>query len=362
MFGGKKNPITSKVFAIRPGIMSLGGETRDVKNIEGYSEDAPVMVIGQNNEPVLLRGNIDTSKILMPSTASTENRFGRLYYLVRSGSDNFTPVLLTSENLTESDFANAQEGSLVGMIGKKLDAIDALVQKADGTNSKELNAKLSPMLKDLNRYYALNNIFFEFQDLQLANGVMVSGLHITWGKGDGQQAFVEPGGENTVRSVITQNVRRPVRISPLSERHADAVKNLRDSISEGLITSDAKLLRQKGVNFLFNPWNPLTGKFEHLLSGDKAEVVKYDADLGESNQDERHAVQIEKDKIKYKNDPVFDVSELPSSNNTGISEYIGKAFDDLTDEQKDYIINVKKINPDIWNRLNPKQRKKLIDC
>ena len=250
VFGGRKTPITSNVFAIRPGLIPLGGESKDIRQKPGYSESAPIIQYSFDGTPQVLRGTInDLSKVFLPTRSNLkpgENRAGYLYYLVRNGNDTFTPVALHINNM---------------------------------------------------------------------------------------------------------------------DRYKEIGRDINKAIEEGIIESDVQMLRQKGVNFMFDPWNPKTGKFGRLLGDiNTAQQVNYDAELGEVNREERDKKVAEDEKIPFNNlagrEGQTSVQEETSSTSLSIEN---KNYSKLSEDEKAKV-DAKGIPSDVWDTSNAFDRKKLLGC
>ena len=250
VFGGRKTPITSNVFAIRPGLIPLGGESKDIKQIPGYSESAPIIQYSFDGTPQVLRGTInDISRVFLPTRSNLkpgETRAGYLYYLVRNGNDTFTPVALHINNM---------------------------------------------------------------------------------------------------------------------DRYKEIGRDINKAIEEGIIESDVQMLRQKGVNFMFDPWNPKTGKFGRLLGDiNTSQQVNYDAELGEVNREERDKKVAEDEKIPFNNlaerEGQTSVQEETSSTSLSIEN---KNYSELSGDEKAKV-DAKGIPSDVWDTSNASDRKKLLGC
>lgn len=98
IFGGKTNPYISKVWGIQPGLMryNKSSDGTRIDQIENYDPNAPIIIMNKNNEPVVLRGSVDVSKMRLPNLYPwSRPHSGRMYYMVKNGGDSYVPVLLT---------------------------------------------------------------------------------------------------------------------------------------------------------------------------------------------------------------------------------------------------------------------------
>ena len=270
VFGGKKNPITSNVFGIRQGLIPLGNQNRDIRDIPGYTDSAPIIMYDHDNNPVVLRGKLDMSKVNLPARSNLKrgSRAGRIYYMVRNGDGTYMPVLL------------------------------------------------HPRVEDI------------IEEVVLDDG--------------------------TIEQVARKNI----------EGYNEISKDISKAISEGKLESDVEMLRQKGINFLFDPWNPVTGKFERLIGvAPKAETVSFDAELGEVNTTERNAAVTEKDRIPY------EASTNQSNTNTEpvelseeeLNDMISKDYEELNQKYLD-ILKQKNLSKEMWNSSGQNERESLLGC
>lgn len=260
VFGGLKNPITSKVWDLRPGVIPFGTDSVDIRNVPSFSDSGPIILVGENGDPIFLQGNLDPAKVTRMSSSGDNSHYGQMYYLVRN-ADDYTPIHVNTVKLDRAKFDSAVEGGYVDRIKKLIGQVDDLVPRLTDTNAKELNEKVSPILRELNRYMNLTNVVFQFQNVPDNEGNMMNGLRIAWGRRQDEQAIISPEGSRTVLDVLSSLERTP-RLSPRMERRADTLKNFKELLAEGLITTRVGELRARGVNFYYNPWNPSTESFE----------------------------------------------------------------------------------------------------
>lgn len=363
VFGGKSNPTTSRVFGIRPGIVPFGAENNRIDQIEGYSDSAPIVMIGENNEPIVLRGNQrDVTKMFLPTRNNAVNRYGQLYYMVRNGGDSYTPIALGRKGLGKEVFDSAQAGGFVDGVKSDIAKIDNLIGELTDSNAAELNNKLSPVLKDLSSNVVLNDIFFEFKNIQLDDGSFANGLSIKWGDGKGENAFVESVSSRNTLDVLA-DLNLPVRLSPMESRRKDTIRNLSGAIADGLIETNAELLRQKGVNFMFDPWNPEQAKFSRLLKSNPnpsgIEIVHDDKTVRDVPMPQADSVDDTidvKDSGSRQSDGLDDVAKI-----SDINDAIGKSYDELSQDFKN-TLNGNGVTQDVWDSSDSETRQAFLEC
>lgn len=372
VFGGLTNPKTSRVFDKRPGLMRYneeGGKKR-IDKIGSYDSDAPIIVLDENNQPVLLRGNIDLSKVFLPliyEWSAPHN--GRIYYLVDNGNDTYTPIFVDREEITSSALNNAVEGSFLSDVKKIVDKMDQLTKGVTPDNLDARNENLRKGLKQLGSLVNVDGISFEYQKIPAPDGGTTAQLHITWGENDGGDLSVLPG-ESVMKLFDLAYI--PARLSPKEKWLASSRKNLSRIIEDGLLTSNAQELRQVGVNFLFDPWNPFTGKFERVLSDTEGAVRKQrvpetgqqnianDAELGEPAV----AQKAESPKTNVYSNPVVpagsDIANLDSILGDSVDE-TNLDYAKLSEKTKNRLKELG-VSEKTWNERGEAFRKHVLGC
>lgn len=266
IFGGRKNPKTSKIFQRRPGIVRYDrSNTQGTKldQIPSYREDAPIMVMDESNRPVLLRGKAEESNIFMPNIYEwSSSHDGRLYYLARGGSDRkgnptYTPIFVRKMPIT-SEKVMSQSNKFLRDINDGLNRIDEIGSKVTPENLEQSNKQLRGQIGGIIDKINLDGISFEYA-LGLENNPV---LNVSWGDAESENMSI-PAGQSIFQ--VLDRIQRPARLS-YNPKWVDATKkNLQDIIDADLLHSDAQELRQVEVNLWYDPWNPATGTFERIL-------------------------------------------------------------------------------------------------
>lgn len=377
LFGGKENPITSRVFDKPAGIVRYdrnanGGERIDQK--PSYDADAPIMILGKDNQPFLLRGNIDLSKVYLPNIYPwSADHYGRIYYLAKSGNGMYSPIFVDKKEVSSAAVSSAPEGTFLAKIKNELENIDNISKEVTDENADASNIRLKKQLRELNKLLNLDGVSFSYQKNLLPNGEYGMALNVSWGESDVEQTNIEPG--TSVISVLDL-INRPARISPKEELIDSSRRNLEGIISDGLLITDARELRQVGMNFRFDPWDPTTGTFHRLLPSEtatesekpipesKPQHIATDAEFGDD-------FWVEEADVAF---PETGVSvEEAERTDTAFSDTMKKAqelspisltelpYESLTDEEL-AILNRKKLTKESWNRADEETRKKYLGC
>ena len=378
VFGGLKNPYTSKVFDIRPGLVRYNEISKSVDKIDDYDPNAPIIILDANNQPILLRGNADVSKMSMPNIYPwSKSHAGRIYYMVKNGTNGgYTPILLDKAIVTSEELENAPNDGFLANVNKIVSAIDNLTANLNPENLEQSNANLRGQIGKLNKYVNIYGVSFTFENEVDPN------LHISWKTTRNVQGetFVDDNDINVMpgESILSvfDKLNRQIRMSFKPENIADIKRNLQQIINDGLITSNADKLRQVGVNFTFDPWNG-KDKFERILPSNKQDVktmpkagpqvVSVDAEMGEpasepvdtSNVDKEPQKEVAPTTIHVSDDIDDLLSEVQQANPV---DEISKDYVDLSQESKATLVR-KNTSEDMWNKIkNPNVRKILLKC
>ena len=258
IFGGKEKPYTSNVFGKRPGLVRYDQNTfKRIDEIDSYDPDAPIIILNENNEPVLLRGNAERAKLFGPNIYPwSKPHTGRMYYMVSNGNDTYTPIYIERAIATSENVTAAPDGGFLSNIRNAFEKIDSIVGKTTPENLNQSNVDLKQALGNLSNYLNIDGI--EFNILYGAEGPVLDVAweehHLVQGQ-DVKNTFSEQYLASQPSVALLDKINRPIRISYKDKWLDTSKKNLENAINEGLITSNAKELRQVGVNFMFDPWD-----------------------------------------------------------------------------------------------------------
>lgn len=373
VFGGKKNPITSKVFGKRPGLTRYDRSKDGGKRIDelpSYYTDGPIMIMDENNQPVLLRGNIDSSRIFMPNIYPwSASHYGRVYYLAKNGNDTYTPIFVDKVILTPDMVANASDGSYLADIRDAFARIDNISRNVTPETLDASNERLRSPLKTLTGLVNLDGINFEYAVDD--NGTPV--LRVSEKEASQDYAIDAPAVS------ALEFIGRPVRLSPGTNWLESSRKNLDRIISDGLLTSDAHELRQVGVNFMFDPWDASSSSFRRILPSDNGvltsdknipkagpQKVAHDAEFGDIDSSE-YGVQAPKAFTApvgaTTGGAVTDLDVLLDDHNSSvpIEEELNLGYDDLSDSSKAKLQRDGVTDAD-WNSGDENFRRHVLHC
>lgn len=253
---GKK----SRVWAKRDGLVNYNYEAdyksdKPIKDIQGYNENATIMFIdrhgkaravrGSKNHIANIAGNYNNEKANIGEGDSVDRR-GRLYYLVKSGGRLWVPIRLNVEHFRQE--TKNLEAPTFSEIRRILGKMSIIVADANDANYKEQDDALKKELASLAKLLDIRRDFFSIKKFDNVGVVL---------------EYSSPDISNNV-------LRRPEQITSdwlidlLADRdrsvqiHLDQsgnIGNLKTLIDEGLITSNAEKLWQKGADFYIEAWD-----------------------------------------------------------------------------------------------------------
>lgn len=250
----------SRVWAKRAGLIDYdftGKEEKGITNIPGYNDEAPIVFINRNGDAVLVRGNDQkvlerVSDTFNDKFYNTEhNKIGNLYYLVKSDTDKYIPIRLNIEHFRTS---NKDSGFPVfAKIRDILDNIANIVKEANNTNIDGQNTKLRAQLQELGKYLDIHDDFFEIGEYENV------GIALRYSSPTNEGALRRP--DQMTAEWLTDFVAGLGRSVQLRQDANGKIININEYVNTGIITSNARMLRQKGVDFYVNPWDAQIGEF-----------------------------------------------------------------------------------------------------
>lgn len=253
---------TSTVWAKRPGLIEYGFDAEDekaIQDIPSYEESAPIVFIDRNGNAVSARGNDSAlNHVSLDFTNPARNkgdidgidRRGNLYYLAPDGRGNFIPIRLGVEHFKES--TKDSDNAVFDRIRKEISAIAEIGSKTNNTNLAEQNEKLHQAVQKLVGDLDISGIYFELGEFE---NVGVA-LRIN----DGEHSVIRRP-EQITPEWLVDHMSQYDRSVQIRQNAEGKLQNLKEYISSGVITSNAKMLRAKGVDFYTYPWIAEKGEF-----------------------------------------------------------------------------------------------------
>ena len=251
---------SSKVWAKRPGLIDYDfehaedySEDRGIINIPGYTETDPIVYIDRNGHAVVVRGRDKNAAAKVsdtfddPDANIDQEKRGNLYYLAKSpnGRFEYVPIRLWVEHFRQE---NKDSGFPVfTKIRNVLGNIAKIVQETNPENIDEQNEKMHKQLAELAKHLNIRNDFF-----QLGNYPNV-GVALRYSTPSDENGVMRRPDQMTEEWLVNfvADLNRSIQIRQDANGN---IQNLNELIDTKVITSNAKMLRPKGVDFYINPW------------------------------------------------------------------------------------------------------------
>ncbi|MBQ3950166.1 MAG: hypothetical protein II661_06810 [Bacteroidales bacterium] len=263
---------TSRVFAKPSGLIDYAFDAapRDIREIPGYDsvKDAPILYISRNGTPTIIRGDKATPIPEQYNDAMKNVRAYRqesMFLLVPMNKNFYIPIGITTAKFSASN--KDADNPVIKDIRKQAMKIVNFVKNA-GDDLIAENEGLAARVKGLAAVLDIHDIDFRIEDRE-----GVTSLSIVTGKpsesavGDSPVYFAKDAitEEMLVDFLAAQNkhIRPEVENSKL--------KHMSYYVSEGLLESNAAMLRPKGVDVYIYPW--LGDKFG-IASTQQAEIAE----------------------------------------------------------------------------------------
>lgn len=390
----------STVWCKRDGLIEYSDTLSDksIVDIPGYSEDSPIVFIDGNGNAIFVRGK--DSGLPMPdkflnnanntgADGSGNDRRGHLYYLVNSGTGHSIPIRLNVEHFSESK--KDKSSKMFDDIRSLISEIANIASTANNTNLKEVGSALSNKVSELAKLLDLHDVDFvlrEWDDIGVALAINTrdaAGEIVA----DKSKMFrpEQIKIEKVIDFISSLDKSLNIKYSPTTH----SLTNLDDLISSGEITSNAKMLRAKGVDFYCDPYNPESGEFMKIepvtpavkpqsavvapendtFNGNGVEGTEFDEELDESLTDSSKE-DIDFDEVdddagysdatarKARNDAVAAV-EQEALGGTEMPKHINSEFSELPEDTKKLLIE-KGYSEDEWSGMSDMLRERVLRC
>ena len=267
----------SKVWAKRAGQIDYdytGNEEKSIRDIPGYDASAPIVFINRNGVAQVVRGDENALQKVSPNTftsAFNSQHKGALYYMSPNGDDAYIPIRLNVEHFTPetSESANplfVMARGLISSIAEQTAAANKV-----GTNYEDENRKLRNKLTELVKLLDLHDLYLEIGNYTNIGPALKI---VTWVKQDDgtrkEEHSYRTSDQITPDWLINKIAEMEVSFQIRQKEEGGTIDQLDDYIVNGIITSNAKMLRAKGVDFYFNAWDDESKSFKPMT----AEQVK----------------------------------------------------------------------------------------
>lgn len=267
----------SKVWVKRAGQIDYGytgNEEKTIRDIPGYDASAPIVFINRNGDAQVVRGDENALQKVSPNTftsAFNSQHKGSLYYMSSNGDDAYIPIRLNVEHFTPetSESTNplfVKARGLISSIAEQTAAANKV-----GTNYEDENRKLRNKLTELVKLLDLHDLYLEIGNYTNIGPALKI---VTWVKQDDgtrkEEHSYRTSDQITPDWLINKIAEMEVSFQVRQKEEGGTIDQLDDYIVNGIITSNAKMLRAKGVDFYFNAWDDESKSFKPMT----AEQVK----------------------------------------------------------------------------------------
>lgn len=267
----------SKVWAKRAGQIDYdysGKEEKGIRDIPGYDASAPIFFINRNGDAQVVRGDENVLRKVSPNTftsAFNSQHKGALYYMSLNGDDAYIPIRLNVEHFTPET-----AGSTNPLFVKARGLISSIAEQTAtankvGTNYEDENRKLRNKLTELVKLLDLHDLYLEIGNYTNIGPALKI---VTWVKQDDgtrkEEHSYRTSDQITPDWLINKIAEMEVSFQIRQKEEGGTIDQLDDYIVNGIITSNARMLRAKGVDFYFNAWDDETKSFKPMT----AEQVK----------------------------------------------------------------------------------------
>lgn len=254
----------SRVFAKLGGLIDYDYNVdadQPIKNIPGYDANAPIVFINRDNKPMIVSGEkIDAKNEIghrFNDPEWLEPHKGNLYYLVKQphGNYDYIPIRLgtvhfRTENQTEDNPA-------FDRIRNTLTEIANIVSESNENNLSEQNEKMRVQLKALYQDLDIHTDFFEIGDYQNV------GVALRYSNMEENNSVMRRPDQMSPEWMINfiAGLGRSIQVHERDKKSPSGetityIDNIKELIDDGMITSNARKLRPKGVDFWIMPWSP----------------------------------------------------------------------------------------------------------
>lgn len=263
----------SRVWAKRAGQIDYDysrKEEKGIRDIPGYDASAPIVFINSNGNPQVVRGDqsvLDKTTMNTFTDAFTSQRKGALYYMVENGDGTYIPIRLNIEHFTteNSDSDNPLFVKARGIMSSIAEQVSAANKK--DTDFDEEYRKLRDKAGRLAKLLDLHNIDFHIGNYQNIGPALKI---VRWVKQDDgsvkEESLFITSDQMNPDLLIQKFAEVGMSFQIRQKEEGGTIDQLDDYIVNGIITSNARMLRPKGVDFYFNPWNDSNKSFEPATS------------------------------------------------------------------------------------------------
>ena len=364
---------TSRVWAKRPGLIDYdysGAGEKGIADIPAYNENAPIVFIDRSGEAVVVHGSDKNAASKVSSSFNdaernkNENKRGNLYYLSPDGTNKYIPIRLGVEHFKEE--TKDLDSPTFEDIRQTLHTIVELTANGNPDNYTEQNDKLhDDVIKKLSGLLDVHDLIFEIGDFE---NVGVA-LKIVENANTPNEKSTLRRADQITDDWLKDFMAEQDRSLQIRRKEDGSVQNLKALVEEGLITSNARMLRPKGVDFYINPWDNKAEKFMPVTDAERqAEEERvespsiepgdtkgsFDSDEGFGNRDDFDDLDEAAPEPRKAEE---EVSTAPEPRRTQATEN----FSELKPETQE-ALQTKGYTEEEWNKMGPDEKEKILKC
>ena len=371
----KKNPNTpfvfskkSRVWAKRDGLVEYDynrehgkyKEEKGIKNIRAYDENMPIAFIDRNGNAVVINGK-DKTAVDKVSTSFNDpvvntdqkQRVGNLYYLAYVGDKKYVPIRLWVEHFRDPSKSNPIFDKIKGLLSN----IANLTKSANEENFSEKHQQMLEKLKELGSILNIGGYNFQIGNFGGEVGVALRMAPAD----DNQNNTFRRADQITPEWLINHIASLGLSLQIKLDENGN-MPNIQEYIDNDLITSNAKMLRPKGMDFYFVAWDDKAKDFvatpsqqQILDEENRAETYEAPATTNEEEESSESSESIELDDDEI----VFDREDFGDFNIDDEEEEIPEPAPVAEDENADYQAkaveeHAKEINDKFVNSMSDK--------
>lgn len=286
---------TSTIWAKRPGIITYNLEdsnrrNQDVKEVQGYNPDAPIVWFSREGNPKVIRGDRSAvDAVYSWSTADAQyfrmnNYAGRMYYLADNGAGGYIPVRLTQRHFNLGTYQNDDTATTAVR-----DSLGRIREIANRFFIAEMQAGEDDAVRQQALAEANERLHEEIANLKGNTRLLLANKMFSFGIGsDGPElSFIrnyKKGANGTQEEKYDRVYIGPAQIGKFEETVASenwafdfkvdrdeqragadmpiTRRNLEDYIEAGLLQTNAQSFVPKNVDAYMEPIDPATGEFK----------------------------------------------------------------------------------------------------
>ena len=229
-------------------------EEKGIQDIRGYNADMPVAFINRNGDAMVINGKdkqaVDrvSDDFNDPAKNRDEKKVGNLYYLSYVGNGRYAPIRLWVEHFRPGNKDN--DNPVFNRIRKACERIANLTKSATEGNFGEQHSKMQDALKDLSGLLNIGGYNFQIGNFGGDIGVALR----IFPANDSQDNTYRRADQITPEWLVDHIASLGLSLQIKQDENGN-MPNYNEYVAAGLITSNAKMMRPKGMDFYMYAWD-----------------------------------------------------------------------------------------------------------